>query len=461
MRSERTWALLYLAIDTFGVILWMLLERADYLSLVVSVLVFLIVFVLFEEYREPLRRARLHHIVMTGGECSVGFLIVMLLGKTLALPYFFTLYYPDFLLSFSRLVGLILVFRFAIDTLLAYMIKTHRIKFNAIVIGSTERTASIVKYIKSLKYDFGMNFVGYAPIPGNDNVYLDALGMPRINLSEIRDYIMKYGVEEVFIDWDRKNKDLLLGIIAMLEGLKVNKYIVADEIDMVIGRSYINTPMGIPVFKVCGGELPIWYAFTKRAMDIVISIVGIVLCLPLWIIIPVLIKMDSPGSVFYTHIRIGRWGKPFKIYKFRTMYENAEKDGTPQLSSKDDPRVTPLGRVLRRLHLDELPQLFNVLKGDMSVVGPRPERPYFVQKIMEKYPYYARVHKVRPGMTSLGQVRFGYATSVDEIINRSHYDVLYVNNMNLLLDIKILILTVKRIFDEFLEMVREFRKKGG
>ena len=156
------------------------------------------------------------------------------------------------------------------------------------------------------------------------------------------------------------------------------------------------------------------------------------------------VKKDSPGPVFFRQERIGYLGQPFWMYKFRTMYVNAEEKG-PSLSSEDDPRVTPFGRIMRKYRLDELPQFWNVLKGDMSLVGPRPERKYFIDEIVKAAPYYYLLHNVRPGITSLGMVKYGYAASVDKMVERMEYDILYYENMSLTLDLTILIYTVKTV----------------
>jgi lipopolysaccharide/colanic/teichoic acid biosynthesis glycosyltransferase len=170
------------------------------------------------------------------------------------------------------------------------------------------------------------------------------------------------------------------------------------------------------------------------------SLMVIILFSPVYLITASIIKSTSKGPVFYSHERIGLKGKPFLMYKFRSMYMNAES-GTPMLSCKDDPRITNFGRFMRKVRLDEIPQFYNVLKGNMSIVGPRPERQFYINEIMKKAPHYRLLHKVKPGITSWGQVKFGYAENVDEMIERLKYDLLYIENMSLATDIKILLYT--------------------
>ena len=200
-----------------------------------------------------------------------------------------------------------------------------------------------------------------------------------------------------------------------------------------------------PLIDIAQNDMPEYQKSIKRAADIVLSAFALILLLPIFIIIAIAIKLDSKGSVIYSQERIGQHGKPFKIYKFRTMMANAEKDNIPQLSSNDDPRVTRLGKYLRKYRLDETLQFWNVIRGDMSLVGPRPERKYFVDQIIERAPYYTLIYQVRPGITSLGMVKFGYAINIDEMIERAKYDILYIENMSIALDIKIIIYTVKTV----------------
>mgnify|MGYP002544249300 CR=1 FL=1 len=205
----------------------------------------------------------------------------------------------------------------------------------------------------------------------------------------------------------------------------------------------IHRPLTLDLSEVCHEDRVYWAV--RRAQDILLSSLALVALSPLLLVTYAAIWIDSPGaSPIFTQQRVGRNGKLFKMYKFRTMYVNAEENG-PSLSSEDDLRVTPFGRIMRKYRLDELPQFWNVLKGDMSLVGPRPERKYFIDEIVKTAPYYYLLHNVRPGITSLGMVKYGYAASVDKMVERMEYDILYYENMSLTLDLTILIYTVKTV----------------
>ncbi len=183
----------------------------------------------------------------------------------------------------------------------------------------------------------------------------------------------------------------------------------------------------------------------KRAVDILFSLLFLILCSPLLLFVAFMVRRSSAGPIFFKQERMGQFGKPFQIIKFRSMYVDAEKDG-PALSSDADPRITPWGRIMRKYRLDELPQFWNVVLGEMSIVGPRPERKFFADQIVEKAPYYRQLLRIKPGITSWGMVKFGYAENVDEMIERLKYDLIYLENMNLLNDLKILIYTVLIVF---------------
>jgi len=249
--------------------------------------------------------------------------------------------------------------------------------------------------------------------------------------------------DEVIIDLPSGYSDRqLYELIARLYPLMCEISMVPRVYDMLTGAArigHIDHPSLIRItdYNMLDAELCI-----KRAFDIAASAFGLVILSPLLALIALQVKFSSRGPVIYSQERTGLYGLPFRIYKFRTMIANAEEDGLPQITLDNDPRVTKVGHWLRKYRLDELPQLWNILRGDMSVVGPRPERPYFIEQIMKEAPYYCLLYKVRPGLTSWGPIRVGYTDTMEKMIERLNCDIVYVENMSLLLDLKIMFYTI-------------------
>ena len=253
-------------------------------------------------------------------------------------------------------------------------------------------------------------------------------------------------IDTIIITVNEIDKEQLFNLINNLFKYNVPIKIAPELCDILTTKVRHDNILTEPLIDIAQNDMPDSQKSIKRAIDIVASAFALTLLLPVFLIISILIKRDSKGPVIYKQERIGRHGKPFYIYKFRTMRNDAEKGNVPQLSSTDDPRVTRIGKFLRKYRLDETPQFWNVVKGDMSLVGPRPERRYFVDKIIERAPYFTLIYQVRPGITSLGMVKFGYATNIDEMITRTKYDIIYIESMSLLIDIKIIIYTIKTVF---------------
>lgn len=251
---------------------------------------------------------------------------------------------------------------------------------------------------------------------------------------------------EIVILENNQNESELYKKIAELYPKGVEIGIKASTFDVLSGAAKIRELNANPVVMVTDPKMSDWQISLKRNFDIVVSLLSLVLLSPLFLIIALRIKMDSPGPIIYCQERVGLYGKPFNILKFRTMYVDAEQD-TPLLSSENDPRITKIGRILRPYRLDELPQFFNVLIGDMSIVGPRPERQYYIDKITEQAPYYCLIYSIRPGLTSWGPIKVGYADTIEKMVKRLQYDIAYMENMSLWLDAKILFKTVKVILD--------------
>jgi len=214
--------------------------------------------------------------------------------------------------------------------------------------------------------------------------------------------------------------------------------------DILLGKVQMPDIFSAPLIQVTHDLMPVWQENFKQLSDIIISILVLILTSPLILILAIGIKLSSPGPVIHRQERVGRYGKIFKICKFRSMYMDAEKNG-PELSCKDDTRLTHIGRFMRKYRLDEIPNFINVVKGEMSIVGPRPERKFFIDQIVQQAPHYVHLHKVKPGITSLGQVKFGYAENIEQMIQRLQYDLLYIQNMSLFMDFKIMLYTVLTI----------------
>ena len=247
--------------------------------------------------------------------------------------------------------------------------------------------------------------------------------------------------DEVIIDLPNgfTDRDLYM-LIARLYPLSCEISMIPRVYDMLTGAARIGQLDRPSLIRITDYHMTDAELCIKRAFDIVASALGLILLSPLFALIALQVKLSSRGPVFYSQERIGLYGLPFHIYKFRTMIEHAE-EGTPQLTQDDDPRITKIGHWLRKYRLDELPQLWNILRGDMSIVGPRPERPFFIEQIMKEAPYYCLLYKVRPGLTSWGPIRVGYTDTTEKMIERLNCDIVYVENMSLLLDLKILFFT--------------------
>jgi len=244
---------------------------------------------------------------------------------------------------------------------------------------------------------------------------------------------------------DMDDNDLYKAISrAFMTGKEI--YVIPRLYDILTGAAQIETLNQSPYIFITKQHMSDAGLCIKRTMDIIVSVLCIAVLSPVYILIALLIKLTSQGPILYKQERIGLYGRPFFILKFRTMYNHAEP-AIPQLATINDPRITPLGRILRKYRLDELPQFFNIIRGDMSVVGPRPERQYFIDQIIEKAPYYCMLYKIRPGLTSWGPIKVGYTDTIDKMVERLKYDIAYIENMSLTLDMKILFYTISVIVD--------------
>jgi exopolysaccharide biosynthesis polyprenyl glycosylphosphotransferase len=425
----------------FGDNVLLLYDNKFVLSLLAIVAFWLAIHTITGVYRNIYRRSRLREFVQTFSMSLLG--SVFLFFAIILDDYIdsYTSYYQ----SFAILFGVHFVFtalgRLILSSRTAHRIHSRSIGFNTLLIGSNENALKLHEELQSQRRGSGFLFKGFVHINGGHNHALEG-NVPHLgHFENINSILSEHGIEDAIIALETSEHDKIGQILNKLEGQPVNVKIIPNMYDILSGQVRMTSIMGAPLIDISHEIMPAWQQSFKRMMDVFISIFCLILLSPVYLIIGLIVKFTSKGPFLYSHERIGLHGKPFNIYKFRSMYQNAENNG-PALSKKDDPRITPFGKFLRRSRLDELPQFYNVLKADMSMVGPRPERQFFIDKIVQVAPHYKHLQSVRPGITSWGQVKYGYAENVEQMVERLKFDVLYIENMSLLVDLKILIYTV-------------------
>jgi len=401
-------------------------------------------YVLQGTYRNVHRGYRLKTIKQTFFGTLLGTIVVFFVLLLNDYVYSYTQFYTIILVLFSLHFFITLIPRLIIITIHVKRIHSRKFGFDTIIIGGSSKAIEILDEIKKLKQSSGHQFVGFVNINGNDYALKEKLPLLG-HISEINSILKTHEIKEVIIAVESSEHEKLKGIITNLAGHDVRISLIPDTYDILSGQVHMNSIFGALLITVNEDVMPDWQIATKRIIDIAVSSMALVLLLPLYLILSILVKSSSKGDVFFRQERVGRLGKPFSIIKFRTMFVDSEKTG-PQLSSENDTRITKSGKFLRKTRLDEFPQFWNVLKGEMSLVGPRPERSFYIDKIAKHDPQYLYLHKVRPGITSWGQVKFGYAENVEQMVQRMKYDLLYIRNMSLALDLKIMFYTIAIIF---------------
>ena len=262
------------------------------------------------------------------------------------------------------------------------------------------------------------------------------------SVGEIQNLIDQTDSKEILLALERDNHEMLIDIITKCEPKNVNLKIVPDLYEILSGQARTAQIYGIPLIDIMPQLMPEWEKKLKRVLDIIVSLIILLISFPIILIASLAIKIDSKGPIFFKQERCGLNNRVFRIIKFRSMQHDAEKITGPVWSQKGDPRITRVGNIIRKLRIDEIPQMYNVLKGEMSLVGPRPERPFFVDKLSEQIPYYKRRLKVRPGITGWAQVKHKYDESIEDVKIKLRYDLFYIENMSLRMDFKILFRTV-------------------
>lgn len=395
-------------------------------------------------YNNVCRKSRIQELLTTAASAVINTLLIFFMALINDVIGVRGSDYEMIFILWALLFGLVYLVRAIITGRASAQIKSRRWTFPTLVVGSGSAALAFVDKLNRRKQSSGHEIMGFVNIPGENPVKGNSL--PAYELDELPEVCERLGIWELIVVPTRDDTTQTMNAINHLFALGLPIMISPDYFNKMRIPVTISDLYGEPLVNISRSSMSDSGKNIKRALDVIVSIIALIALLPVYAIVALIIKRTSPGPVFYKQERIGLHNKPFNIIKFRSMVQNAETAGRPQLSSDDDPRITPFGRFMRKYRIDELPQFWNVLKGEMSLVGPRPERKYYIEQITPLVPAYSLLHQVRPGITSMGMVKFGYAKNVDEMVERVEYDLTYLNNMSLLNDLKILIYTIKIVF---------------
>lgn len=392
-------------------------------------------------YNNVIDKSRVHELIVTFFSALFNTILIFFLLLIDDRVPIVSSDYMLVLLSFLCLFCTTYFGRFCITTLQRHHTHKYDIRYNVLIVGNPNQTQKVYDNINKSERSLKYNIVGFVTLSE------DSLSSGNYNfrqLKEIKEICAKENVDQIIIAPHNSKDSTVLALLDGLFTLDIPIKIMPDTLSYLTSAIRLTDILGEPFIDLTSSPLSACSYNIKLLFDKIISLLMLILTSPLLIGLMVAIKATSPGNIFYKQERIGLRRKPFNIYKFRSMKMNAEEQG-PQLSSLTDNRVTPIGRFMRKYRLDELPQFWNVLKGDMSLVGPRPERDFYIRQIIKKAPYYSLVFQVRPGITSWGMVKFGYASNINQMVERTKFDLLYITNMSISLDIKIIIYTFRTI----------------
>ena len=332
--------------------------------------------------------------------------------------------------------------RIIFRTFQKYLLRKGFGRSNALIVGFNSRGLETAKQIIDHN-NLGYDIIGFVQAVDDKDINKINSSIPVLGEEmQLKEIILSNQVSEVVLALEKLQHNRMMEVITHANGSPVSIKIVPDMYEVISGLARTEQIYGVPLIQVNPNLNTFYNKYLKRVLDLIIAIPCLMIFLPLWLIISIIIKLDSSGPVLYKQRRIGEDNTKFTIRKFRSMFYDAEKESGPVWAADEDPRITRAGAWLRRFRLDEIPQLINVVKGEMSIVGPRPERPFFIDKLMQEFPFYYRRHKVRPGITGWSQIKQPYDRDIDDVRKKLKFDFYYIENLSFSLDIKILSSTI-------------------